>query len=77
MPWYNTEHRHGGIAMLAPDDVHQGRAAQVLAQRQLILEAAWAAHPERFVRGIPKLSALPETVWINPPISSTTGGIAH
>ena len=22
-PWYNTEHRHGGIAMLTPDDVHQ------------------------------------------------------
>ena len=20
-PWYNTEHRHGGIAMLTPDDV--------------------------------------------------------
>ena len=25
-PWYNTEHRHGGIAMLTPDDVHHGRA---------------------------------------------------
>ena len=21
-PWYNTEHRHAGIAMLTPDDVH-------------------------------------------------------
>ena len=77
VPWYNTEHRHGGIAMLTPDDVHHGRAAQVLAQRQRILDAAWAAHPERFVRGIPKLSPLPEEVWINPPATSTTGGIAH
>ena len=24
-PWYNTEHRHGGIAMLTPDDVHHHR----------------------------------------------------
>ena len=77
VPWYNTEHRHGGIAMLTPDDVHHGRDAQVLAQRQLILEAAWATHPERFVRGMPKLSPLPEAVWINPPITPTTGGIAH
>ena len=75
--WYNTEHRHGGIAMLTPDDVHHGRAEQVLAQRQLILEAAWAAHPERFVRGIPTPSLLPEAVWINPPLTPTTGGIAH
>ena len=24
-PWYNTEHRHAGIAMLTPDDVHHHR----------------------------------------------------
>ena len=24
-PWYNTEHRHGGIAMITPDDVHHHR----------------------------------------------------
>ena len=24
-PWYNTEHRHGGIAMLTLDDVHHNR----------------------------------------------------
>jgi len=76
-PWYNTEHRHGGISMLTPHDVHYGRAPAVLAQRQRTLEAAWAAHPERFVRGIPKPSPLPEEVWINPPATSTTGGIAQ
>ena len=27
-PWYNTEHRHAGIAMLTPHDVHYGRARQ-------------------------------------------------
>ena len=40
--------------MLAPEVVHYGRAQEALAQRQRILEAAWAAHPERFVGGIPK-----------------------
>jgi putative transposase len=76
-PWYNTEHRHGGIAMLTPCDVHHGRAAHVLAQRQRVLDAAWAAHPERFVRGPPKHRPLPEAVWINPPDISTTGEIAQ
>ena len=76
-PWYNTEHRHGGIAMLTPDDVHHGRADRVLAKRQQTLDAAWAAHPERFVRGRPKPRSLPEAVWINPPITPTTGDIAQ
>ena len=75
-PWYNSEHRHAGIAMLTPDDVHHGRARAVLARRERTLEAAWANHPERFVRGIPKPSPLPKQVWINPP-ASTTGGIAQ
>jgi putative transposase len=76
-PWYNTEHRHGGIRMLTPHDVHYGRAPEVLAQRQRIMNAAYAAHPERFVRGITKIRPLLEAVWINPPEASTTGGIAH
>jgi putative transposase len=64
--------------MLTPDDVHHHRAHAVLAQRERSLEAAWANHPERFVRGIPKPSALPEEVWINPPVkSTTTGGTAQ
>jgi len=76
-PWYNTEHRHGGLSMLTPHDVHHGRADVMLANRQRTLEAAWAKHPERFVRGRPKPGALPEAVWINPPDSTTTGEIAQ
>jgi putative transposase len=66
-PWYNTEHRHSGIAYLTPEMVHTGRAPLVLAQRAKVLDAAYAAHPDRFVRRPPKPPALPETVWINPP----------
>ena len=76
-PWYNTEHRHGGIAMLTPADVHCGRAQAMLEQRQRTLADAWAAHPERFVHGIPEPRSLPEAVWINPPETPTTGGIAQ
>ena len=72
-PWYNTEHRHAGIAMLTPDDVHHHRAPDVLAQRGRTLQAAWALHPERFVHGTPKPAPPPEAVWINPPATSTTG----
>ncbi len=76
-PWYNTEHRHGGIAMLTPHDVHHGRAQDVLAERQRTLDAAWADHPERFVRGTPKPSPLPEAVWINAPATPISGGPTH
>jgi len=69
-PWYNTEHRHGGISMLTPEQVHFGRANEILAQREAVLRAAWAARPERFVSGEPKHRPLPEAVWINPPSPS-------
>ena len=65
--WYNDEHYHSGLHMLTPASVHYNRAGPILAQRGLTLAAAYAAHPERFVRGLPKPKTLPETVWINPP----------
>ncbi len=67
IPWYNEQHRHGGIAMLTPADVHFGRATAMLARRQAVLGTAYAAHPERFPRGRPQAPALPEAVYINPP----------
>jgi putative transposase len=73
-PWYNTEHRHSGIAYLTPEMVHTGRAPLVLAQRAKVLDAAYAAHPERFVRRPPKPLALPESVWINPPLRNEAAG---
>ena len=70
--WYNAEHRHGGISMLTPKQVHFGNADQVIAGRKSVLREAWAAHPERFVRDVPKPKPLPEAVFINPPIPSLT-----
>ena len=65
--WYNTEHRHSGIAMMTPQEVHAGQAAEVCGKRQAVLDAAYAAHPERFVNGAPKARRVPEEVWINKP----------
>jgi putative transposase len=66
-PWYNKEHRHSGLGLLTPAMVHFGEAPAVLAQRQSVLDAAYQAHPERFVRRPPKPLSLLSEVWINKP----------
>lgn len=65
--WYNTEHRHAGIAFMTPEDVHYGRATQIFDTRSAALDAAFAAHPKRFKGKRPVPESLPEAVWINPP----------
>ena len=68
--WYNHEHHHSGLALLTPATVHYGQAQAVIDRRQQVLQAAYAAHPERFVRGVPKPPSLPTEVWINKPSPS-------
>lgn len=65
--WYNHEHHHSGIGDLTPADVHHGRAQARLEARQRVLDAAFAAHPERFVRGAPRALVAPPAAWINRP----------
>ena len=65
--WYNHEHRHSGLGLMTPATVHYGQAQIVYQQRQQVLQAAYAAHPERFVRGLPTPPQLPTAVWINRP----------
>ncbi len=65
--WYNDEHYHWGIGLLTPAAVHDGRADEILAKRQTVLDAAYAHYPERFVNKIPSPPARPMAVWINPP----------
>ena len=65
--WYNGEHGHAGIGLMTPTAVHDGRASTVRDARQRVLSAAYAAHPERFVRTPPHPPRLPHAVWINPP----------
>jgi transposase InsO family protein len=65
--WYNTEHRHSGIGFLTPQMLHTGQAEQVTAHRQAVLDAAYAAHPERFPGGHPSAPEVPTQAWINAP----------
>jgi putative transposase len=66
---YNNHHRHSGIALMTPTAVHHGHATQLHAQRQLVLDAAYAANPERFVRKAPAPPSLATAAWINKPDS--------
>jgi putative transposase len=66
-PWYNCDHRHSGIGLLTPESVHYGKAGLATSQRQVILASAFAAHPERFVCGMPRPPQLPDAAWINKP----------
>lgn len=79
--WYNTEHRHSGLGLHTPHDVHHALAIARQAQRATVLTAAFAAHPERFVRRPPTPPALPTAAWINPPLlpatSTTPPDVAH
>jgi putative transposase len=70
--WYNRDHYHSGIALLTPVTVHTGRAEDVIRQRSAVLEAAYQAHPERFIRKRPTHSSPPAAAWINPPTPKTT-----
>ena len=65
--WYNDDHRHSGIGLHTPADVHYGRAEAIREQRGVVLLDAYAKHPERFVRKIPTPPVLPVVAWINQP----------
>jgi putative transposase len=75
-PWYNEEHRHDALALMTPAAVHYGRTGAILEQRRKVLAAAYAAHPERFVRKPPEPAAPPTAAWINPPRLTASEG-AH
>ena len=65
--WYNREHRHSGIGFYTPAAVHFGQGGRIQIERARVLEAAYAAHPERFVRQPPVPPQLPSAAWINKP----------
>jgi putative transposase len=67
--WYNEEHRHSGLGLLSPAVVHYGLAPAAIEQRRAVLDVAYRAHPERFVRKPPEPQPAPTEVWINKPQS--------
>ncbi len=65
--WYNEAHHHVGLGLMTPNQVHYGQTENVHAARQITLNTAFAAHPERFVNNPPVPPEKPTAVWINPP----------
>jgi len=64
--WYNTSHRHSGIALFTPDQVHDGSWRATWAIRDNALQRYYQAHPERF-HAKPTTPAPADTVGINLP----------
>ena len=70
--WHNEHHHHQGLALFTPAEVFHRRVATVAASRQAALDAAFAAHPERFARGRPVVKLPPSRVHINLPEPQVT-----
>ena len=46
--WYNSEHLHSSIHFVTPEDRHNGRDIQILANRQCVYQEAKSKNPERW-----------------------------
>ena len=64
--WYNQEHKHSGIALFSPEQVHDGTWQQAWEQRERALQRYFHEHPERF-HARPRTPSPAATVGINMP----------
>jgi len=65
--WYNKEHRHSGIAMMTPEQVHYGMDKMIYQNRLEVLADAFEKNPNRFKGNLPVPKSLPSAAWINKP----------
>jgi putative transposase len=69
---YNHTHRHTGLGLNTPADVHYDLAAGKAVERAATLAAARAKNPERFnTTRDPLILTMPDTAWINRPAPKT------
>ena len=66
VPWYNHEHKHSGIALFSPAQVHDGSWQEVWQTRDDALQRYFETHPGRF-RARPRTPTPAGTVGINLP----------
>ena len=50
-----------------PSTLHYGQTRQVEKAQQLVMQQAYECEPERFLRGVPRVSMLRRAVWVNRP----------
>ena len=71
VPWYNTKHKHSGIALFSPSQVHDGSWKQVWTTRDHALQNYYEKNPGRF-RQRPTTPAPAGHAGINLPKTKTT-----
>jgi len=64
---YNHHHRHTGLGLMTPANVHHGHAPRITAERTVTLNAAFDRHPHRFKGRQPRPPRVPDKVYINAP----------
>ena len=69
--WYNTSHKHSGIALFSPQEIHDSSWRQAYRIRDLALQEYHQKHPELF-RARPKTPSPAGTVGINLPDETVT-----
>ena len=65
-PTTTTNTATGRFAFIKPASVHFGTATEIRASRVMVLDAAYAANPNRFAKP-PLPPRLPTAAWINEP----------
>ncbi len=73
--WYNNHHLHSAIRFVTPNDRHEGREKEILANRKRVYEEARKLHPERWSRGTRNWEPISEVV-LNPSLEMASGGVA-
>ena len=68
--WYNTQHLHGEIHFVTPEQRHAGKDSAILARRTRVYERARERRPERWSRRTRNWSRI-EKVVLNPSGSTT------
>ena len=71
VPWYNSHHKHSGIALFSPSQVHDGTWASVWKKRDQALQRYYDIHPERF-HNRPTTPSPADQVGINLPKKTAT-----
>ena len=68
VPHYH-DRPHEGLALFTPADRFIGRVSEVATRRQRALDAHYAAYPQRYVNGPPRVALPPAAVHINPDLA--------
>ena len=70
VPWYNTKHKHSGIALFSPSQVHDGSWKDAWKTRDHALQGYYDKNPGRF-RNRPTTPSPSDLVGINLPDTKT------